>query len=151
MAASAFLRAGYGRPSTPRTLRRIRSGATWSACLPTGSSVAAWPTTTRTWACRAPPAPPRRFTTTGAPSTDAAGRAAADHVRAAVSRVADGLIPSNEGRGCVLRRIGRRSVRNLRLLAGSQRGGDGGRGGSSERYLHELAAVAIRAMGEQYP
>ena len=65
--------------------------------------------------------------------------------------VADGVIPSNEGRGYVLRRIVRRSVRNLRLLAGSQRGGDGGRGGSGERYLHELSSVAIGALGDQYP
>jgi alanyl-tRNA synthetase len=84
-------------------------------------------------------------------TTDVALRVVADHVRAAVMLVADGVIPSNEGRGYVLRRIVRRTVRNLRLLAGSQRGGDGGRGGSGERYLHELSAVAIRAMGDQYP
>jgi alanyl-tRNA synthetase len=84
-------------------------------------------------------------------ATDVALRVVADHVRAAVMLVADGVIPSNEGRGYVLRRIVRRTVRNLRLLAGSQRGGDGGRGGSGERYLHELSAVAIRAMGDQYP
>jgi alanyl-tRNA synthetase len=84
-------------------------------------------------------------------ASDVALRVVADHVRAAVMLVADGVIPSNEGRGYVLRRIVRRTVRNLRLLAGSQRGGDGGRGGSRERYLHELSAVAIRAMGDQYP
>jgi alanyl-tRNA synthetase len=83
--------------------------------------------------------------------TDVALRIVADHVRAAVMLVADGVIPSNEGRGYVLRRIVRRSVYNLRLLAGSQRGGDGGRGGQGERYLHELASVAIGALGDQYP
>jgi len=81
--------------------------------------------------------------------TDVALRVVADHVRAAVMLVADGVLPSNEGRGYVLRRILRRSVRNLRLLAGSQRGGDGG--GSGQRYLHELASVAIGALGDQYP
>ena len=85
--------------------------------------------------------------------TDVALRVVADHVRAAVMLIADGIMPSNEGRGYVLRRIVRRSVRDLRLLAGSQRGGDGGgsRGGQGERYLHELASVAISALGDQYP
>ncbi len=85
------------------------------------------------------------------PASDVALRVVADHTRAAVMLVADGVIPSNEGRGYVLRRIVRRSVRDLRLLAGSQRGGDGGRGGSGEHYLHDLASVAIRALGDQYP
>jgi alanyl-tRNA synthetase len=83
--------------------------------------------------------------------SDVALRVIADHVRAAVMLVADGVIPSNEGRGYVLRRIVRRSVRDLRLLAGAQRGGDGSRGGLGERYLHELASVAISAIGDQYP
>jgi alanyl-tRNA synthetase len=84
--------------------------------------------------------------------TDVALRVVTDHVRTAVMLVADGVVPSNEARGYVLRRILRRSVRNLRLLAGSQRGGSGGsHGGEDERYLHELAAVAIDALGDQYP
>ena len=86
---------------------------------------------------------------------DVALRVVTDHVRTAVMLVADGVIPSNEGRGYVLRRILRRSVQKLRLLAGSQRGGAGAggysRGGQDERYLHELSSVAISALGEQYP
>ena len=85
------------------------------------------------------------------PADDVAMRVVADHTRAAVMLVADGVLPSNEGRGYVLRRILRRSVRDLRLLAGAQRGGDGGRGGSGEHFLHELASVAISALGDQYP
>jgi alanyl-tRNA synthetase len=88
--------------------------------------------------------------------TDVSLRVVTDHVRTAVMLVADGVIPSNEGRGYVLRRILRRSIHNLRLLSGSQRGGSGGsqgssRGGEDERYLHELASVAIDALGDQYP
>ena len=86
--------------------------------------------------------------------TDVSLRVVADHVRTAVMLVADGVIPSNEGRGYVLRRILRRSIHNLRLLSGAQRGGTGGvpsRGGQdSERFLHELTNAAIDGLGEQY-
>ncbi|MGH3151451.1 MAG: alanine--tRNA ligase-related protein, partial [Streptosporangiaceae bacterium] len=53
------------------------------------------------------------------------------------------------GRGYVLRRIVRRSIRNLRLLAGAQRGGGGSATG--ERFMHDLTAVAIEAMAPLYP
>ena len=78
--------------------------------------------------------------------TDVALRVVADHVRTAVMLVADGVLPSNEARGYVLRRILRRSIYNLRLLAGGQRGG-----GSDGRYLHELAGTALDAMADLYP
>src|SRR5260370_5476845 len=74
----------------------------------------------------------------------------ADEVRRAVMLIEDGVLPGNEGRGYVLRRIVRRSIRNLRLLAGSQRGG-GTASATGERYLHELTSVAIEAMGQLYP
>ncbi|HEY2315303.1 MAG TPA: alanine--tRNA ligase [Streptosporangiaceae bacterium] len=84
--------------------------------------------------------------------TDVALRVVTDHVRTAVMLVADGVIPSNEGRGYVLRRILRRSMQKLRLLSGAQRGGSGhSRGGEDERFMHELASVAIGALGQQYP
>src|SRR5580693_9293108 len=83
--------------------------------------------------------------------TDVALRVVTDHVRTAVMLVADGVIPSNEGRGYVLRRILRRSMQKLRLLSGAQRGGSGhSRGGEDERFMHELASVAIGALGQQY-
>ena len=72
--------------------------------------------------------------------SDVSLRVIADHVRTGTMLVADGVMPSNEGRGYVLRRILRRSVRNLRLL-----------GSGDERYMHELTAVAIEVMGQQYP
>jgi alanyl-tRNA synthetase len=82
--------------------------------------------------------------------SDVALKVVADHVRASVMLVEDGVLPSNEGRGYVLRRILRRSIRNLRMLAGGQRGG--GRGsGSDDHYLHELGATAIEAMAPLYP
>ncbi|MDF5751982.1 alanine--tRNA ligase [Spongiactinospora sp. TRM90649] len=73
------------------------------------------------------------------PRADVSLRVVADHVRTGVMLVADGVIPGNEGRGYVLRRILRRSIRNLRLL-----------GSGDERYMHELTAVAIDVMGRQY-
>ena len=82
--------------------------------------------------------------------TDVALRVIADHVRSAVMLIEDGVLPSNEGRGYVLRRILRRSIRNLRLLAGSQRGGGAANAGS-ERYMPELSSVAIDAMAGLYP
>jgi alanyl-tRNA synthetase len=83
--------------------------------------------------------------------TDVALRVVADHARAAVMLAEDGVLPSNEARGYVLRRILRRSVRNLRLLAGGHRGGTGGGTRNEPRFLHELSAVAIEAMADQYP
>ncbi|GAA2314303.1 alanine--tRNA ligase [Nonomuraea roseoviolacea subsp. roseoviolacea] len=70
---------------------------------------------------------------------DVSLRVIADHVRTGTMLVADGVMPANEGRGYVLRRILRRTVRNLRLL-----------GSGDDRYMHDLTSVAIDVMGEQY-
>lgn len=66
-------------------------------------------------------------------------RMVADHVRAATMLVADGVVPSNEERGYVLRRLLRRVVRAMRLL------------GAREPTLHELVATAIGVFAPQYP
>ncbi|MEV4103729.1 alanine--tRNA ligase [Nonomuraea sp. NPDC049649] len=73
------------------------------------------------------------------PRTDVSLRVIADHVRAGTMLVADGVLPGNEGRGYVLRRLLRRTVRNLRLL-----------GSGDQRLMHTLTDVAINVMGEQY-
>ncbi len=85
------------------------------------------------------------------PRADVALKVVADHVRASVMLVDDGVLPSNEGRGYVLRRLLRRSVRNLRMLSGGQRGGAGGSSGGGEHYLHDLGGTAIEAMAPLYP
>ncbi|HLH83029.1 MAG TPA: alanine--tRNA ligase [Trebonia sp.] len=80
--------------------------------------------------------------------TDVSLRVVADHVRSAVMLIEDGVLPGNEARGYVLRRLLRRSIRNLRLLAGGQRGGGSAPGTG---FMHELTVAAIDAMGEQFP
>ncbi|HET9079462.1 MAG TPA: alanine--tRNA ligase [Trebonia sp.] len=79
---------------------------------------------------------------------DVSLRVVADHVRSAVMLIEDGVLPGNEAGGYVLRRLLRRSIRNLRLLAGSQRGGGAS---ATTGFMHELTAVAIDVMGEQFP
>jgi alanyl-tRNA synthetase len=66
-------------------------------------------------------------------------RVVADHARTALMMIGDGITPSNEGRGYVLRRIERRAIRAMRLL------------GSQDRVMPELIDAAIAAMGPQYP
>jgi alanyl-tRNA synthetase len=85
------------------------------------------------------------------PRADVALRVIADHVRSAVMLIGDGVLPGNEGRGYVLRRLLRRSIRNLRLLAGGQRGGAGSAPASGERFMHELTSAALDAMSPLYP
>ncbi len=71
--------------------------------------------------------------------SDTALRVIADHARATAFLVADGVMPSNDGRGYVLRRIMRRAIRFGRTL------------GLDRPFLHEVAAEVIRTMDEAYP
>src|SRR5580698_6746063 len=82
------------------------------------------------------------------PRSDVALRVVADHVRSAVMLIEDGVRPGNEGGSYVLRRLLRRSIRNLRLLSGAQRGGGAS---SGTGFMHELTETTIDAMGEQFP
>lgn len=66
-------------------------------------------------------------------------RVIADHVRAVCFLMADGVLPSNEGRGYVLRRIMRRAMRHAHIL------------GCKEPLIHKLVPALIEQMGAAYP
>ncbi|MCZ4340732.1 alanine--tRNA ligase [Sphingomonadaceae bacterium G21617-S1] len=76
-------------------------------------------------------------------ATDGANKAShrviADHLRAAGFLVADGVLPANEGRGYVLRRIMRRAMRHAHLL------------GAAEPLMHRLVPSLVAEMGAAYP
>jgi alanyl-tRNA synthetase len=69
----------------------------------------------------------------------ASHRIIADHLRASAFLVADGVLPSNEGRGYVLRRIMRRAMRHAQLL------------GAKDPLMWRLVPALIREMGQAYP
>ena len=66
-------------------------------------------------------------------------RVIADHLRASGFLIADGVLPSNEGRGYVLRRIMRRAMRHAHML------------GSKEPLMHRLVPTLVSEMGAAYP
>src|SRR5947207_2604447 len=73
------------------------------------------------------------------PRIDTALRINADHARATAFLIHDGVLPSNEGRGYVLRKIMRRAVRNARLI------------GKQDPYLFELTGFVAEMMRPAYP
>ncbi|MDX8493271.1 alanine--tRNA ligase [Mesorhizobium sp. VK22B] len=75
------------------------------------------------------------------PSAENVGsyRVIADHLRSTSFLVADGVLPSNEGRGYVLRRIMRRAMRHAQLL------------GAKEPLMWQLVPALVREMGQAYP
>ena len=71
--------------------------------------------------------------------TNASARVIADHIRSCAFLVVDGVLPSNEGRGYVLRRIIRRAIRHGHKL------------GVKEAFFHQLVGPLCEEMGEAYP
>ncbi len=69
----------------------------------------------------------------------ASHRVIADHLRASCFLMADGVLPSNEGRGYVLRRIMRRAMRHAHML------------GAKEPLMHRLVTALLSEMGKAYP
>jgi alanyl-tRNA synthetase len=70
---------------------------------------------------------------------DIALRVVADHARTCTFLIGDGVIPGNEGRGYVLRRLMRRVIRNMRIL------------GAEQPVMSELVDATVLAMAPQYP
>ncbi len=66
-------------------------------------------------------------------------RVIADHLRSTSFLIADGVLPSNEGRGYVLRRIMRRAMRHAHLL------------GAKDPVMHKLVPALVKQMGQAYP
>ncbi|WP_018877667.1 alanine--tRNA ligase [Thioalkalivibrio sp. ALE28] len=77
---------------------------------------------------------------TGAKESDSASlRVIADHIRSIAFLITDGVLPSNEGRGYVLRRIIRRAARH------------GFKVGAQDAFLYQMVGDLVRAMGEAFP
>jgi alanyl-tRNA synthetase len=80
---------------------------------------------------------------TGVPADDpqfrASHRVVADHLRSSSFLIADGVLPSNEGRGYVLRRIMRRAMRHLHMM------------GARDPVFYKLVPALVRQMGVAYP
>ena len=70
---------------------------------------------------------------------DTALRIAADHARSAAFLINDGILPANDGRGYVLRKIMRRAMRNVRLI------------GVEDQFLYKLTAFVAELMRQPYP
>jgi len=75
----------------------------------------------------------------GVATTEASLRVVADHIRSCAFLIADGVMPSNEGRGFVLRRIIRRAARHGNKL------------GATQPFFYRLTGALVELMGEAYP
>ena len=121
------------------TCRARRSTPAWGSSASPPCCRASTTITTST--CSAPssaPAPTRTGVDPDGPQR-ASHRVIADHLRASAFLVADGVLPSNEGRGYVLRRIMRRAMRHAQML------------GARDPLMWRLVPALVREMGQAYP
>ena len=81
----------------------------------------------------------KHLTKTNNESSIACHRVIADHLRSSSFLISDGVLPSNEGRGYVLRRIMRRAMRQVHKL------------GYKDLLMHQLVPVLVQEMGDAYP
>ena len=75
----------------------------------------------------------------GVETTEASLRVVADHIRSCAFLISDGVMPSNEGRGFVLRRIIRRAARHGNKL------------GATQPFFHKLTGALVELMGDAFP
>ena len=81
----------------------------------------------------------QEFSKNNSASTNVSHRVIADHLRSSSFLIADGVLPSNEGRGYVLRRIMRRAMRHAHML------------GCTTPLMHKLVPTLVAEMGSAYP
>jgi alanyl-tRNA synthetase len=123
--------------SGKKYMSTLPSSADWGAHAPSRAAVGASPTASG----GAPDATPEAgvLPRTEQEKIDIAFRVIADHIRTLSFAIADGITPSNEGRGYVLRRILRRAVRYGRILA------------FHEPFFFQLVDVVAKTMGDVFP
>jgi alanyl-tRNA synthetase len=81
----------------------------------------------------------KNYYTTKSEEIKSSFRVVADHIRSSTMLITDGVIPANDGRGYVLRRIIRRAIRHLALL------------GLEETSFYKLVPAVFESLGEEYP
>lgn len=81
----------------------------------------------------------QELTKNSAPELIASHRVIADHLRSSCFLISDGVLPSNEGRGYVLRRIMRRAMRHVHKL------------GYKDLLMHQMVPALVKMMGDAYP
>jgi len=119
----------------------LRSAGQPRAAVPTQAETTPKPATDTTHVGTAAPGCPAEQSSAGSPSHKLAAslRVIADHSRAATFLISDGVLPANDGRGYVLRKIIRRAITHGRLL------------GQTKPFLHKMVLAVRDLMQDAYP